>query len=210
MQDGHVTLSARQASLAAILAEWARVGQATIVNGDMVTATPITIELSDVSEQQALQMLLRATGGFVAVPRPAPAPGVSTFARIVIVPMTVAASTANATAARTYAPPPAVPAAVPPQPVTQTPGVTRLIGPNGLPVPDDQADGTPPGLTRLPGNVAAGDAPPRSIPPATVPPTPPTRVPSGTIGAAAPGVITPAPQAPPPSPIPSGTPTPQR
>ena len=198
IQDGRVTLSARQASVPAILAEWARVGQSTIVNGDAVSPTPITIEFSDVSEQQALQMLLRSTGGFVAVPRSGEAAGASAFARIVILPTTVASANNSATISRSYVPPPpaVVPAPVAQPLATQTPGVTRLVGANGLPVPDDQDDGPPPGMTRAPaGYISGGDPPPRPVPtPGAVAPTPPTRVPSGTIGSAAPGVITPAPQ----------------
>jgi len=213
IQDGRVTLSARQASLSAILAEWARVGQSTIVNGDVVSPTPITIEFSDVSEQQALQILLRSTGGFVAVPRSGEAGGASAFARIVILPASGISSTGSAAITRSPAPlpPPAVPAPVPQPIATQTPGVTRLIGANGLPVPDDQDDGPPPGINRAPaGYVSGGDPPPKpASPSSTVAPTLPTRVPSGTIGTAAPGVITPAPQ-PTAAPSQNSAPSPQR
>ena len=177
MQDGRVTVAANQAPLALILAEWARVGGSTIVNGDTVASTPITIELNDVAEQHALQVLLRSTGGYVAVRRSGDVPGVSTFARIVILPVSAPTSSASTTVSRPYTPPPVVP---PPagfsQPIaTQTPVVTRLVGANGLPVPDDQNDGQPSGITRTP-------------------PTPPTRIPSGIVGMSAPGMLVPAPQ----------------
>jgi hypothetical protein len=212
IQDGRVTLSARQASLSAILAEWARVGQSTIVNGDAVSPTPITVEFSDVSEQQALQILLRSTGGFVAVPRSGDAGGASAFARIVILPASGISSNSTAIMRSSASPPPAAaPAPAIPQPIaTQTPGVTRLIGANGLPVPDDQDDGPPPGINRAPaGYISGGDPPPRPLPPSAATPTQPTRIPSGTLGSAAPGVITPVPPTTPAAPPSSGS-TPQR
>src|SRR5687768_3548900 len=58
-KDGQVTLRARNAPVRAILTEWARVGGATIVNGDRVTGAPVTLEVTGMPEQQALDIVLR-------------------------------------------------------------------------------------------------------------------------------------------------------
>src|SRR5437867_431334 len=60
MQNGRVTVVAKDATLRQILSEWARVGQTKIVNGDRIPGGPLTIELRDVPEEQALKTLLRA------------------------------------------------------------------------------------------------------------------------------------------------------
>ena len=53
---GRVTLRAQNVSARAILAEWARLVGAIIVNADRVAGPPLTIELTGVPEQQALDI----------------------------------------------------------------------------------------------------------------------------------------------------------
>jgi hypothetical protein len=84
--DGRLSLDANNATLREILEEWARVGQITIFNAELVTGGPITIRLEDVSEERALEMLLRALNGYIAAPRPASVPGASRFDRIMVMP----------------------------------------------------------------------------------------------------------------------------
>jgi hypothetical protein len=84
--DGTVTLSARDAPLRAILAEWARLGGATVVNGDRVVGQPVTLELTAVPERQALDVLLRSVSGYMIAPRRAGSSGASMFDRILILP----------------------------------------------------------------------------------------------------------------------------
>jgi len=84
--DGKVTLSVRDAPLRAILAEWARLGGATVVNGDQVVGQPVTLELTAVPERQALDVLLRGVSGYMIAPRPAGSTGTSVFDRILILP----------------------------------------------------------------------------------------------------------------------------
>jgi hypothetical protein len=84
--DGTVTLSARDASLRTILGEWARLGGATVVNGDRVVGQPVTLELTAVPERQALDILLRGVSGYMIAPRPAGSNGASMFDRILILP----------------------------------------------------------------------------------------------------------------------------
>src|SRR5438132_9950450 len=82
IQDGRVSLVAKDATLRQILAEWARIGQTRIVNGDRVPGGPVTLQLTNVSEEQALDTLLRSLTGYVAAPRPTMAANLSRFDRI--------------------------------------------------------------------------------------------------------------------------------
>ena len=59
MQNGRVSLVAKDATVRQILAEWARVGQTKIVNVERVPGGPVTLELTNVPEAQALDVLLR-------------------------------------------------------------------------------------------------------------------------------------------------------
>jgi hypothetical protein len=86
IQDGRVTLVAKEATVRQILAEWARVGQTTIVNLDRIPGGPVTLELSNVPEQQALDVLLRSLSGYMAAPRPQTAANLSQYDRIVVMP----------------------------------------------------------------------------------------------------------------------------
>ena len=109
---GQVTLSAQNAPIRVILAEWARLGGATIVNGDRVAGPPVTLELTDVPERQALDVVLRSVAGYMLAPRPVGKSGASAFDRILILPTSVAPRV----------PAPAV-AAAGPRPVPPRPGI---------------------------------------------------------------------------------------
>ena len=63
MHDGRVTVVAKDATVRQILTEWARVGQTKIVNVERIPGGPISIELTDVPEAQALDVLLRSVSG---------------------------------------------------------------------------------------------------------------------------------------------------
>ena len=82
---GKVNLVAQDASLRAILNEWARVGGTKLVNPERLTGGPLTLELIGVPERQALDILLRDVGGYMLGPRPALVTGVSAFDRLVVV-----------------------------------------------------------------------------------------------------------------------------
>src|SRR5206468_10656438 len=88
-------------TLRQILVEWARVGQTKIVNVERVPGGPISLELTDMPEGQALDILLRTLSGYFAAPRNAPADTLSVYDRIVIMP-----TIASARPAPTSAPPP--------------------------------------------------------------------------------------------------------
>ena len=70
IRDGHVDLDARDATVRQILNEWARVGQTRIVNVEGITGAPVTLQLSNVPEAQALEILLRSVSGYMTAPRP--------------------------------------------------------------------------------------------------------------------------------------------
>src|SRR2546428_11747218 len=115
LHDGRATIIAKDASAAEILAEWARAGGTTIVNGEKLTGTRLTIELVEVPEQQALDVVLRSAGGYLAVERSAVPAGGSRYDRLFI----IASSTPPATSAPApqrpgFAPPPPPPLASPP------------------------------------------------------------------------------------------------
>jgi hypothetical protein len=86
IQDGLVTVVAEDATVGQIIAEWARVGQATVVNADRIPGGPISVEMTNVPEAQALDMLLRSAAGYLAAPRAVAASNLSTFDRIVVMP----------------------------------------------------------------------------------------------------------------------------
>jgi len=116
---GQVSLSAQNAPVRAILQEWARLGGATIINGDRVAGPPVTLELTSVPERQALDVVLRSVAGYIVAPRRAGSPGASAFDRIMILP--------TSAAPRTPAP---TPAAVARGPITRPGVIARPPDPN--------------------------------------------------------------------------------
>jgi hypothetical protein len=160
--DGRVALVARDATLREILIEWERVGGTRIVNRDRVPGTRLTLELTGVTEEQALSTLLRPMAGYLASRRLGPEGGASAFSRIIVMP-------ALATPAAPVAAAPAQAAGQVPTaggPPAGRPGIQRRVLPDGRVVTvmdesqaDDAGDPAPPnapGLMRPPFN-----APPR-------------------------------------------------
>ncbi len=167
IKDGRVALVARDATLRDILLEWERVGGTRIVNRDRVPATRLTLEFSDVSEEQALTTLLRPMAGYMAARRVGPEGGASAFSRIVLMPaLATPASAVAAVPARASGPSgggqPGMGG-----PPSGRPGMQRRVLPDGrvVTVMDEppQADepdeaeqarpgGNPPGMMRPPFN----------------------------------------------------------
>lgn len=182
IREGRVWLTADHATVAQILAEWARVGHTQIVNAEQIGAEPLTIELRGVPELEALDVITRSVGGFMTVSRTAgladEASNLSRFSRLLIVPSSprVADRAIRPSPAATdYAPPPPIQ-----EPFINESGPRRVIGPDGQPVPDDQEDAPPP--------------PPRAplaLPPGTSMPPGFSEPPDASRGTAVPGVITP-------------------
>ena len=72
IHDNRVSLVAKDAALEQILSEWTKVGKTTIVTSDRIPGGPLTLTLTDVPEAEALDILLRALNGYIAVPRTPP------------------------------------------------------------------------------------------------------------------------------------------
>ncbi len=208
MQDGRVSIVAKDATLRQILTEWARVGQTKIVNVERIPGGPMTLELQNVTEDHALDILLRSLSGYLAAPRPTPAPNLSRFDRILVMPTVAAARQVVATSAPPppvfqQAPPPmptdvdtddergnpnvAVPNPANPRgPVFSTFPQPQVVNPGAVPVNVPQGGYVPPPGMTMPG------APAAAAPPTTTP----SGFPTGAAGVARPGMMVPAPPAP--------------
>ena len=173
IRNGRVWLVTDRATVGEILAEWGRVGHTQIVDAGRITGRPLTLDLKDVSELEALDVILRSAGGFLTVLRTSGiedgGANASRFSRVVIVPR------APMTAAQLLPPAPRPPAATESLaiqvPMVTDSGARRVIGPDGQPVPDDQEDAPdrpvpwvlpvlPPGASMPPGFSERPDAPP--------------------------------------------------
>ena len=142
LKDGLVWLSATDATAAQILAERSRVGGMRIVNAERISGPPLKLELNGVLEMDALEILLRTSGGFIAAARLSAAANdgspLSSVEQITLLPVNSRPMIPAPQAAPT--PPPEV--VPPPPPAFDASGARRVIGPDGQPVPDDQ-DGAP-------------------------------------------------------------------
>ena len=204
--NGRVSLRAQNAPIRAILAEWARLGGATVVNGDRVAGAPVTLELTDVPESQALDIVLRNVAGYMLGPRRAGTAGASAYDRIMILPTSVAprnpppAAAAAAAGARPVLPRPVLPR--PQQPQEQANDVPDDVaaddGANQPVMPPQFPGRIPQPLIRGPVPVA-GDAQNEDEPTDDQPgitivgtPTNPFGIPAGS--STTPGVISPAPR----------------
>ena len=92
---GLVTLSAQDVPLRQILAEWERLGGMRIINRERVPGTLVTIALTNVTEEKAIETLLRPIAGFMAVERTDGSAGASVYARILIMPGSAAPAFAS-------------------------------------------------------------------------------------------------------------------
>jgi hypothetical protein len=180
--DGRVTLRASGATLREILAEWAKVGQTKIVNAERVPGGPVTLELNDVPEREALDILLRSVSGYVAAPRGTSLGSASQFDRILVLP--------------TSAPPRAV--AVPPPAFASSPAPAPFGGQPQPAADDDENQGDQPRLnprgpafTAFPPPVTPR-APQENAPEPAQPVNTPQ--PGMSVGASVPGMTVPAPQ----------------
>jgi len=191
MRDGRVTVVAKDATLRQILAEWARVGQARIVNGEQVAGGPITIELTDLPERQALDILMRSVGGYFAAPRPTALPNAAFYDRIIVLP----AAAPRSTSVSNSAPAPLPQPRFQPNPVDddaafqRAPFAPPTPQPAGAAMPVTAAPQLTPAPAFQPGPPIQPGAPPASAPIAPAA--------SGPLGSSRPGVIAAPPQQPP-------------
>jgi hypothetical protein len=210
IHDGRVSLVATNATPAEIFEAWSRAGGVLIVNADRVPSTPVTLRLDNVPEAQALDTLLRPVSGYLARRRLDGNTANSAFDRIVILPTApmprdearpaVTPGGVNGGAPVVFPQPPRAGQPMPPtQPapgIPQGPGVTRLVGPDGQPVEDDQADAPPaPSRPQQQPQPYSGDSPsPYPQPQPT--PVQPGSAPSAPAGVPVPGMVVPAPSTP--------------
>ena len=157
MQDGRVTIIADNVPLRQILQEWARIGQAKIVNADKLSGPAITMQLINASEKEALDILLRSAAGYIAAPRPVAVAGAAMYDRVTILATSRApAATAGNVLPPTFQRPPApvdvddepINVAMPPQ--QNNPAVGQFPG-----MPPPGYPGAPPNI-----NVPATQAQP--------------------------------------------------
>ena len=106
MSDGRVSITATNATAREILAEWARVGKTQIVNGERVTGAPMSIQLTNVYESQALDVIMRSVSAYIAAPRPEGTANASRFDRIVILPTSTPPRNVASPAPLSFAQPP--------------------------------------------------------------------------------------------------------
>lgn len=216
IQNGRVSLKAKDATLRQIMQEWARVGQTKIVNVERIPGGPITLELNNVTEAEALDVLLRSVSGYIAAPRTGTVANnvlnVSRFDRIVVMATTVAprAAVSAAPAAPVFQqaplPPPVVdddPDDAPagarppifgnfPQPQVVNPPQQQVGQPNNLP----PGFNPPPGFVPPQGFGQGPNGPNGAGQPQPAQPNAPTNTFGAPTGVAVPGMMVPVPQQP--------------
>ena len=203
-KDGRVKLVTENAPVSAILAEWARRGRTTIVNGERIPGAPATLQLVDVPEREALDIVLRGASGYMVAERDTPVSGASAIDRILILP------TSRVTTSSSPLPSPAAQAAQAVQPAIID---DEDDAPPPFPVGQRPNPQLPPGVRLPPQPVTEGSRlpPPANVPGAVPvdrgvnnnnnndddqrPPAPTPNNPFGVNpGTSQPGVINPTPQ----------------
>jgi hypothetical protein len=157
--NGRATVIAKDVPIRQILAEWGRVGETKMVHIEKMAGGPVTLELIDVPEKEALDILLRTAAGYMAAPRPANQVGASQFDRVIVL------ATSR---------PPASNASMPP-PAFGRPGVQQIMQP-----PPDDDDGEP-GDQGVPPPVMGPNGPVQVFPGPTVGPNGQILGPNGVI-----------------------------
>ena len=214
IENGQVSLKATNATVRDILAEWARIGQTRIVNGDRIPGGPVSLELNGVTEEQALEVILRSVAGYVVAPRATDVANASRYDRILVMP--TSSPTRSAPPQPSFGQPGFAQPAFG-QPGFGQPGGQPGFPPPGFPQPGVQPAFQPPQFPQpVPGqfpppnqrpvdddvdSVADDPAPNVVMPnPATptfgAPPPPGTRPAPGQmpVGVATPGMVVPTPQ----------------
>lgn len=194
--NGLVSVNAQNAPVRQILAEWARLGGTTFVNADRVPGGPVTLQLDNVSERQALDVLLRNVSGYMVAAREAGS-GASSLDRILILP--------TSSAPRPSTPAFQPPAVFQPQPVPEFEPEVEFDPREENPpedVPPDERPGnnprvrvpfTPPTVNGRPMPPQPFQPDPDDVPQDPEPEAAPTNPFGVRPGSARPGVVTPVP-----------------
>jgi hypothetical protein len=193
MRDGRVTLIANNVPVSQILAEWARIGQTTVLNGEKLTGPPLTLHFENHPESEVLEVLLRSAAGYVVAPREATLANAAVFDRVLILP-TSRAPAVSAAPPPQFARPPTPP--VPIQPDMDDERPNDPVMPPGAP-PQMPPGAMPPGMPPDP-NVPMTQPVPGMPPAPTTQPRPGMPMPSpGGPGGVQPNPYVPQPQLPP-------------
>lgn len=167
--EGRMTVIAGDVPLRTIIQEWARIGGVTLTNPQQLSLAPVTVELRNVPEAEAIDVLLRSLSGYLLRPRAAESGGSSVFARLAVMgPPKMASARAGETPAGL-----AVPAGDADEP--------------GAEAPDDPSS-PPPGVAPSADGAFVPSRAPSGAPPARMPSGP-----AAVIGQARPGLPAPAP-----------------
>jgi len=203
MHDGLVTVNAKDVTIRQILAEWAKVGQTRIVNADGIAGGPVTLQLVDMPEEQALGTLLRSVSGYLAAPRPTVVKNASRYDRILVIPTAVAATPAARSASSAATPPafpqPRVQPQNPPSDDGNDDQPLRNAPPPAPPLSQQSQQTQQPPQPQRPVFNNTSTFPPAIIPqdgPSGPPVQGPTTTPTAAQGTSTPGMILPVPAQP--------------
>jgi hypothetical protein len=134
-QNGRVSVDATSVPVRTILNEWAKQGGTKVVGAERISGAPLTLKLVNVTEAQALEVILRSVAGYMAAPRNAASTtGPSMYDRILVM-------------ATTSAPPPSAARPTPANNNAAFNGTQRFIPPRPQPqeqVEPDEPDDNPP------------------------------------------------------------------
>jgi hypothetical protein len=130
-RNGTVSISAAEVPLSEVLSEWARLGRTRILNLEKLSGAPVTVELTNVPEKHALEVLLRNVQGYLAAARAMPTAGGSQFDRIVVMPGTIPPAQPAMGAAAPVPPP-----QPPPVPQAPIPPMGGIVEDQDQPVQD--------------------------------------------------------------------------
>jgi hypothetical protein len=170
INSGRVTVMATDVPVGQLLQEWARVGHVRILNGERLAGPPLTLQLVNVSEKEALDIILRSASGYVAAPRSQVVADASMYDRILIMPTSIAPAAqpaAVAAAPQSFRPPMPTPVDDDDEPVNVPPAQLQpppQTAPFGQAAPTQQAPATPnqagpgPFLSSTPGVVVGAPA----------------------------------------------------
>jgi hypothetical protein len=163
--NGRATLIASDVPVRQVLAEWARIGETKVVNGDRVLGPNLTIQLIDRPEREVLDAVLRTVAGYVAAPRSTAAANLSVYDRILILPTSQApAFNPAAVSTPTFTPAPR------PMPM---PDEDPVEHPNVMPPGANMPPGTVPQLQPQQPQMQTAPTMPQTLPrPGMLPPPP--------------------------------------
>ena len=159
-QNHRVTLTARDVTVSRILDRWSALGGTIIVNGAAVQGGPVALQLTDVPEREALEILLRGVGGYIVVERDDDSGGASSISKVLILPTSTAPRNQPTMNAGAFDPPRNPPPVDTPVEQAFVPTAADTFQPGPTPPPTPEY--VPPGLLPIPvlpaGTARPGDA----------------------------------------------------